>query len=59
MEQDNVKRNVILQFIAVLFLRKFDQGSFGDMLLDYQKSYNNKDNQYHVSIPDMIDVMQQ
>ena len=42
-EQDRLKKELLLIFMAVLFLPKLDQNQFCDMLLDYWNSYANKE----------------
>ena len=35
-------------FMENLFLRRSDQGRFGEILVDYQKAFANKENKYNV-----------
>ena len=58
-EQDRLKKDLRLWFIAVLFLQNLDQNQFDDMLLYYWKPYSNKYSRYPASIPYMVDVMHQ
>ena len=57
--QSRVKKKAMDNFLAMLFLRNTDKERFGDMLVDFRKSYANKDNKYPQSVADMMDVMRQ
>ena len=52
-----VEKKGMDNFMAMLFLRNVDQVRFGEMLVDFRKSYTNKDNRYPQSVADMMDVM--
>ena len=43
----------------MLFLRNLDKDRFGEMLVEYRKSFANKDNKYPQTVSDMMDVMRQ
>lgn len=43
----------------VLFLRNSEHGRYGELLVDYRKSYANKDCRYPENVSDTIDVMRQ
>ena len=43
--------------MAVLLLRNYDEERFGEIMVDYRKSFANNDNKYPASVPDMMDVM--
>ena len=55
--KDLMKRQELDKFMAILFLRNAEQDRFGEMMVEYRKSFANKDNKYPQSVPDMIDVM--
>ena len=45
--------------MAMLFLQNAEKDRFGEMLVDFGKSYTNKDNRYPQYVADMMNVMQQ
>ena len=45
--------------MIVLFLRNYEQDRFGEMMIEYCKSFANNDNKYPHSLSGMIDVMRQ
>ena len=45
--------------MAFLLLMNSNQEQFGEMMIDYRKSFANKDNRYSSSVMDMSDAMQQ
>lgn len=57
--QTALKKDVVRRFMATLFLRNSKQSGFGEMLVEYQKLFANKDDGHPKTIPDMINVMQQ
>ena len=46
-------------FMDILFLRNADKDRFGEMLVDFRKSYANKENRYPQSMANIMDVMRQ
>lgn len=54
-----MKRNELGKLMVVLFLRNSDQEQFGEMMIEYRKTYANKDNNYPSSVPGMIFVIRQ
>ena len=57
--KDLMKRQELDKFMAILFLRNAEQDRFGEMMVEYRKSFANKDNKYQSCVPDMIDIMRQ
>ena len=57
--QDLMKQQELDKFVAILFLRNAEQDRFGEMMVEYCRSFANKDNKYPQSVPDMIDVIRQ
>ena len=57
--QSRLKGEELNKFMAILFLRNAEEDRFGEMMIEYRKSFANKDNKYPKSVPDMIDVMRQ
>ena len=47
------------KLLAVLFLRNAEHGRYEELLVDYRKSYTNRECKYPINISDMIDVMRQ
>ena len=57
--QKETKKENWEKLLVVLFLRNLEHGRYGELLVDYRKSYANKDCRYPDNVPDMIDVMRQ
>ena len=53
------KRNELRKFVAILFLRNSDYGTYNDLLVEYRKSFANKVDIYPKSLEDVVDVMRQ
>ena len=57
--QEGIFQNELEKFIAVLFLRNADYGTYNKLMVEYRKSYANKYDTYPKSLKDVVDVMRQ
>ena len=57
--QSALKKNVEGICMTTLFLRNAEQSGFGEMLVEYQKVFVNKDDKYPKTIPDIMVFMRQ
>ena len=57
--KSRVENQVMENFMGMFFLRNSDKYRFGEMLVEYHKSYVNKDNKYPQTVSNMMDVMRQ
>ena len=59
MPSKKVKRKELDKLLSVLFLRNANHGRFGELLVEYRKSFANKDVKHLHSLGEMMDVMHQ
>ena len=57
--QSRVQKKAMDNFMAMLFLSNFNKDRFGEMLVDFMKSYANKDNKYPQLVADIVNIMRQ
>ena len=58
-DKKKFKEKELKKFLAVLFLRNADYGTYNELLVEYCKAYVNKQDIYPKSLEDVLDVMWQ
>ena len=53
------KKQEIYKFLSVLLLHNANHDRFGELLVEYQKAFVNKDVKYPQNLSTMMDVMKQ
>ena len=55
--QSALKKDVVGRFMAILFLRNAKQSRLREMLLEYWKTFTNKEDRYPRTMPNMVYVI--
>ena len=58
-DKKKFKEKELKKFLAVLFLRNADYGTYNELLVEYRKAYANKQDIYPKSLEDVLDVLRQ